>query len=188
VGCTAASTIYVVGAIPLCDAHLLEVYDEFASLEPQSDLSIAHGVVQPKDDRLSLVYYLRFGNVVKIGFTSNPVGRWKALRYRWQSEFEVLVAEPGGKDQEKLRHKQFVALRGQGELFLYEQPLVDHINTLIKETPTWWWDVVLPLCGYRFLPIQGVHVYGKNGKPIKYSNKKSILPGERVYKPNSRRH
>lgn len=73
----------------------------------------------------SLVYYIRFGDRVKIGFTTNLSERLKAIPHD-----EVLATETGTLSDERARHAEFAALRVKGEWFRYEEPLVSHINSL----------------------------------------------------------
>lgn len=72
-----------------------------------------------------VVYYMRVGNRVKIGTTTN-------LRMRLASinPEELLAKEPGGYQLERSRHAQFKSLRTVGEWFKYEGALVDHIEKL----------------------------------------------------------
>lgn len=77
---------------------------------------------QPKP---SLVYYLRFGDRVKIGYTTNLPERLKAIPHD-----EVLATEPGTIQDERARHIAFADLRVTGEWFRFEEPLVSHIAGL----------------------------------------------------------
>lgn len=82
---------------------------------------------------LSVVYYARLGNRVKIGYTTNLANRMQNI----QPE-ELLATERGGEALESRRHAQFDRLRVSGEWFRYEQPLIDHIAglpTLAAEQP-----------------------------------------------------
>lgn len=76
---------------------------------------------------LSVVYYARLGNRVKIGYTTNLTNRMQNI----QPE-ELLATERGGEALESRRHAQFDRLRMSGEWFRYEQPLIDHIASLPK--------------------------------------------------------
>jgi hypothetical protein len=72
-----------------------------------------------------IVYYMRLGNRVKIGTTTNLPLRREAI----QSE-EVMVIEDGGYKLEASRHRQFADLRTSGEWFRWEEPLISHIERL----------------------------------------------------------
>lgn len=79
-------------------------------------------------DPRSLVYYVRFGDRVKIGTTT-------ALRHRLRNipHDEILALEPGSYDIEHQRHEQFADLWVKGEWFRYEEPLISHIAALREE-------------------------------------------------------
>ena len=72
--------------------------------------------------RPTVVYYVRFGNHVKIGTSRNLPARLVALQYN-----EVLAIEPGDRIHEQLRHSQFEGNRVQGEWFEMDADLEDHI-------------------------------------------------------------
>lgn len=76
-------------------------------------------------NQVEVVYYMRLGNRVKIGWTTNLTVRRAAI----QPE-EVMVTEPGGQKLEYQRHQQFKHLRVSGEWFRLEGPLADHIDAL----------------------------------------------------------
>lgn len=73
------------------------------------------------------VYYIRFGNRIKIGTSSNLKGRLSTLPYD-----EVLAIEPGSYDLERLRHAAFAEYRidGQAEWFRDTEDLREHIHQL----------------------------------------------------------
>ncbi|MEU3098522.1 hypothetical protein ABZ690_28150 [Streptomyces sp. NPDC006967] len=76
----------------------------------------------------ALVYYVRFGTLIKIGTTRDMRQRMLAIR-----PDEILAAEPGSYELEAKRHRQFARSRSHGELFMPSRPLVDHINALRKK-------------------------------------------------------
>ncbi|MEV4970580.1 helix-turn-helix domain-containing protein [Streptomyces scopuliridis] len=75
----------------------------------------------------SIVYYIRRGELIKIGTTVNPVARFKALM-----PDEILAFEPGGVEEEARRHRQFNWCRvaKRGEYFRQAERLMKHIATL----------------------------------------------------------
>jgi hypothetical protein len=77
--------------------------------------------VQPE----SVVYYMRVGNRVKIGYSTNLASRIAAVMPE-----EVLATEPGGRLLEEVRHRQFSDLRVGREWFRHEGRLADHIENL----------------------------------------------------------
>jgi hypothetical protein len=72
-----------------------------------------------------VVYYMRLGNRIKIGCTSNLTERLSAINPE-----ELMVTEPGHRQLEFERHCQFRELRTHGEWFRFEEPLVSHIAGL----------------------------------------------------------
>jgi hypothetical protein len=76
----------------------------------------------------SVVYYMRVGNRVKIGYTTNLAARISAVMPE-----EVLATEPGGPQLESVRHRQFADLREASEWFRMEGPLLAHLETLRGE-------------------------------------------------------
>lgn len=83
--------------------------------------------------RLDVVYYLRFGERVKIGTTTNPRQRFTAIRHE-----EVLAFERGDRHVEHRRHEQFAAERaGTSEWFAVSPRLLEHIDTLAAGVDPW---------------------------------------------------
>jgi hypothetical protein len=75
-----------------------------------------------------VVYYMRVGNRVKIGTTTNIVGRIEAI-----SPEQLLTMEWGGHGLERQRHGQFTPLRTAREWFRLEAPLDAHIAALAAQ-------------------------------------------------------
>lgn len=73
----------------------------------------------------SIVYYIRRGDLIKIGFTEDPAQRFSALL-----PDEILAFEPGGRNEETFRHRQFDHLRGRGENFRQAPELLEHIRSV----------------------------------------------------------
>ena len=86
-----------------------------------------HGEVADADiapPRVDIVYYLRFGDRVKIGTTSNPRQRFGAI---WHDE--ILAFERGDRMLEHRRHVEFAADRyGGTEWFRLSEGLKAHID------------------------------------------------------------
>jgi hypothetical protein len=72
-----------------------------------------------------VVYYMRLGDRVKIGRSTNLASRIATFNPE-----ELLAVEPGGATLESSRHKQFAELRTRGEWFRYESPLTEWIASL----------------------------------------------------------
>ncbi|WP_271176947.1 GIY-YIG nuclease family protein [Leifsonia poae] len=140
--------------VPLCTHHLVAAYDWVASdvgitdLLPSPCLACGSrlGVRYPSgwlcaicewrqgdipdgdalDDRVDVVYYLRFDDRVKIGTSGNPRQRIAALPHH-----EVLAFERGGRMLEQRRHRQFAAHRiPRTEWFEPNDDLAAHLAAL----------------------------------------------------------
>jgi hypothetical protein len=72
-----------------------------------------------------VVYYLQFGDRVKIGTTTNLPERLKSIPHD-----RVLALEPGGFSTEHKRHAEFATSRIHHEWFNITPKLVAHINDL----------------------------------------------------------
>lgn len=73
-----------------------------------------------------MVYYLRFGDRIKIGTSGNPRARLGQLRFD-----ELLAFERGDRTVEQMRHAQFAEYRFPGsEWFHAHGALTDHIRSL----------------------------------------------------------
>ncbi|MFI6228614.1 GIY-YIG nuclease family protein [Micromonospora echinospora] len=77
------------------------------------------------DDHTSVVYYLRFADRIKIGYSRNLGSRLIAIPHD-----ELLVVEPGAREVERRRHEQFAKQRIKGEWFTITDDLMQHIETL----------------------------------------------------------
>jgi hypothetical protein len=73
----------------------------------------------------SIIYYIRRGDLIKIGTTTEPAKRFTALL-----PDEILAFEPGVLTSELLRHRQFDHLRYRGEYFRSAPELTEHIRQL----------------------------------------------------------
>lgn len=82
------------------------------------------------DRKYQVVYYMRIGNRVKIGTSTNLKVRLEAINPE-----ELMCTEPGGHPLEKQRHHQFAELRTHGEWFRLEGELQQHIERLRSQAP-----------------------------------------------------
>lgn len=73
----------------------------------------------------TVVYYARFGDLVKIGTTSDLPTRMQALK-----PDELLATEPGDVRAERHRHGQFHSDRVHLEFFRASEALLEHIRLL----------------------------------------------------------
>ncbi|WP_189750800.1 MULTISPECIES: GIY-YIG nuclease family protein [Streptomyces] len=87
------------------------------------------------------VYYVVFrrnSDRVKIGTTRQARQRFRTLCSQTGDRLRLLVAEPGGTQQEGERHRQFDHLRVPGsEYFRYTRELIDHIAELRQRFPNY---------------------------------------------------
>lgn len=72
-----------------------------------------------------LVYFIRFGDRIKIGFTTNLQSRMKAIPYD-----EILMVTPGTMDDERQCHQAFAHLRETGEWFRADPELLAFIGNM----------------------------------------------------------
>ena len=122
-------------AFPFVAAELQEMSAAGVVLD-QTSIGIALKVGQRKHaealrrrrtepERIEIVYYIRRSHLVKIGTTCNPAKRMGNLM-----PDEILAFEPGGKDLEQRRHRQFHPERvaRRGEYFRLSTRLQKHIE------------------------------------------------------------
>jgi hypothetical protein len=84
--------------------------------------------------RVDVVYYLRFGDRIKIGTSGNPRSRLAQLRFD-----ELLAFERGGRSTEQRRHAQFAVDRFPGSEWFHTSPaLADHIRLVAGGTEDPW--------------------------------------------------
>lgn len=97
---------------------------------PPAEVAIPERVLVPRvETRQPFVYYIRFGDRIKIGYTLNVPGRLANLPHD-----EVLAIEPGPIELERMRHQQFAEHRitSLGEWFRIHPDLLTHIDMLVK--------------------------------------------------------
>lgn len=123
---------------PVCRAHGIEIAKEYAdvlrSLENQKRKAYFTGVEsrKPAEMRLAgreVVYYVRIGSYIKIGYTRRLQQRIRQLR----ADFEDLLAvEDGNRDLESERHHQFRSdrLDMRRENFQPSPALMAHIEDM----------------------------------------------------------
>lgn len=76
---------------------------------------------------LQVVYFVRMGDLIKIGTTSNLLQRIQGLSLTMG---HVLATEPGGYMREQELHGRFAALREHGEWFRAEPELLAYIDAI----------------------------------------------------------
>jgi hypothetical protein len=73
----------------------------------------------------SIIYYIRRGDFIKIGTTTDPARRFGALL-----PDEILAFEPGGEELEKMRHRLFGHLWHRGEYFRIAPELLEYARQI----------------------------------------------------------
>ncbi|HEU4583634.1 MAG TPA: GIY-YIG nuclease family protein [Polyangiaceae bacterium] len=82
------------------------------------------------------VYYIRGGpDRIKIGKADRPEQRLRDLQTGSPVELELLATEPGDRDVEHKRHRQFAGDRVQGEWFAASSELLQHIDEIKSDKP-----------------------------------------------------
>ena len=125
----------------ICKSHAVSLYMTMRGMEQDAHAK-AGGLLGLHDDEReaslhakavanqarSVVYYVRIGDSIKIGYTVNLKSRMSALRVR---QSDVLATEPGGKALEAQRHRKFAAIRkGKREDFEPTFALIQHIDAV----------------------------------------------------------
>lgn len=76
------------------------------------------------------VYFLRAGDLIKIGHSQEPRGRLATLRGASPLKLDLLHIEPGPVSKERTLHRRFRRLRSHGEWFRAEHDLLAYIDLL----------------------------------------------------------
>lgn len=124
-GCTAASD--QAAPVPLCPQHLRIAF-AFVLASERPDITDAKEALpywSPTAKPTGWVYFVRIGDLVKIGYTSQPDQRFRRLQ-----PSEVLHMEAGTMADEKRCHLAFAHLRVEGEMFRPEPDLLAFIADL----------------------------------------------------------
>ena len=100
------------------------------NVQQQATMSQRHGIEQRTADPVGTVYYMRVGNRVKIGWSSNLPARLLTFNPE-----ELVAVETGSKTVERQRHREFSQLRTTGEWFRLEEPLQSYLVSLGKPVP-----------------------------------------------------
>lgn len=83
-----------------------------------------------RQDRDGFVYYIRIGERIKVGYSVDVRRRMRA----YPPESALLAIEPGDRDLETERHRQFSASRTHGrEWYTLTPDLQEHIDSVIAE-------------------------------------------------------
>lgn len=77
------------------------------------------------------VYFIKSGDLVKIGYTTNVDRRLRGLQTGSPHKLEILLTHPGSRRDEQLCHEQFAHLRVQGEWFRYSDDLLAYLESFL---------------------------------------------------------
>ena len=121
--------------LAVCDRHALNVYRTVAVAIRDSE--VKPPVEKPKRSAqrnrrttMGLVYFMRFGRLIKIGYTTNLQSRIKSL-----GPDEVLATIPGTMiDEERIQH-QFGACWLGREMFEPSSDLMEYIESIRESHP-----------------------------------------------------
>jgi hypothetical protein len=127
---------------PLCPSHCQMVYltvkgmikaatpDALAQATDGRRKHLARGPNVLASKRIGTIYFVRLGNLIKIGYTTNLQQRLGDLRRDHHREPEVLATMPGTMGTEKALHAKFGPLWERGELFRPGPDLLDYIKSI----------------------------------------------------------
>ena len=122
-------------SVPLCERHAALVVRDYNRIA--STVEVGPPPVRcPTYPSPPQVYYLGIApDVVKIGYTVNLATRVRSIR---RTLADVLATEPGGKDVEQKRHRQFAADRigVWAEDFTLSAELAEHIQRMRRTHDT----------------------------------------------------
>ncbi len=105
--------------VTLCLKHMIRAYlfvRDRLTVVPPMDRACERAKFDTK-----VVYYVRFGDRVKIGTTADLVTRLQGIPHD-----EVLAVEPGGVELERGRHNEFAEHHIRGEWFHAHPHLLAH--------------------------------------------------------------
>lgn len=112
---------------PLCKHHQIKVY---IRMREQADTIYREWMNEAErnrkpDPRIPSVYFVRYRDRIKIGYSIDPNDRIKA-----HPVDEILAIIPGDRKDERRYHEQFAHLRENGEWFRAEPELVEYARNL----------------------------------------------------------
>jgi hypothetical protein len=130
--------------LEVCGKHAMEIHQQVSAMltatrdavkgTPSPSATEARAKVKKEvDQACAMVYYVRFGALIKIGTSTRLADRIATLKTA-QPDFELLAAEPGSFRLERKRHTQFETERVPGsELFQPSTRLNAHIQAVRDE-------------------------------------------------------
>jgi len=110
----------------ICSVHLWQAVAAYRDDLDRVPVMLREFVKRPPLDRGAVVYYVRMHEHIKIGFSTDPKSRFQTFAIHSDA---ILALEPGGRDVEAQRHRQFASLRVRHtELFAIDVALLAHIE------------------------------------------------------------
>lgn len=82
-----------------------------------------------------VVYFLRAGDAIKIGYTTNLAARQRALETGSAVPMELLAAIPGDRSEEARLHREWWHLHIRGEWFRADEELLRYIREQVNGEP-----------------------------------------------------
>jgi hypothetical protein len=118
--------------LPLCDDHCLTVFSRMQALmnhyvDAPEDFDMPRRAFPEDEPRPSVVYFLRFGDRIKIGYSANLTRRLQTIPHD-----EVLLTIPGASTAEANLHRTFASDRITGEWFHASPRLLAAIRDLTE--------------------------------------------------------
>lgn len=109
--------------LELCERHAIKAFRAVsAAINPTGQVPGRGGASAASQ---GIVYYVRLGNRVKIGFSTDFVSRMSVVPHE-----SILFTKPGTLADERLEHKRFAHLRTSGEWFQADPELMAYITDL----------------------------------------------------------
>lgn len=117
-------------SLPICWEHALEAHGIVqATFSAMMEQSMKRAMSAPDEPRPGFVYFIRFADRIKIGFSADPRTRIASLPHD-----EVLGIFPGTRRNEKQLHAAFADLRLTGEWFQVDGRILDFVADVKDQT------------------------------------------------------
>lgn len=122
------------------DKKIAELENELSRIKETTIVNVYKPKTSPKERQ---VYFIRCEDFVKIGMSTDPLQRLKAIQVSGNGTYapknidlstaEIIATEVGGFDRESELHKKFDHLRHVGEWFHLSDELTDYIDGLLAK-------------------------------------------------------
>jgi hypothetical protein len=110
--------------VPICRHHLLKAW----AIVQATMQDLVNTPIEPVPKPQGYVYFVRFRDRIKIGYTTNMISRMDAVPHE-----EILAVHPGTMRDEKRCHEAFAHLRENGEWFRIEPDLLAFIEDVARK-------------------------------------------------------